>query len=411
MILNKEIAIKVSQKTLSHYIDLGYQIRCFSEINIPPYHLPKGSAVMIDCQCDKCNKVYKMKYYNYILNLEKNNNIIICRNCSTKRETTNLKKYGVKNISQLDEIKTKKENTFLNNYNIKNIFQDTDYIKNKLIKKYNITNPSKLEWVQDKIKKTNLERFGVEYSLQSKSVKEKSKNTNLSKYGVEYVTQLTTVREKMKETAIKNHGSLKEAYYDTAQKTIQEKYGVDNISKDENIKEKKIQTSIKNYGSKYPWQSEKGKLEQKEGIINKYGVDNISKLDEIKLKKITTNIERYGTDNYSKSIDFLSKMIGENNPNWKGGISGDGYCNMWKDYDFKSIILERDNHKCLNPVCGKKDIEDLTIHHIDYDKLNCHLNNLITLCRSCNGIANGDREWHESWYKAIILKRYGKRGL
>ncbi len=48
----------------------------------------------------------------------------------------------------------------------------------------------------------------------------------------------------------------------------------------------------------------------------------------------------------------------------------------------------------------------LVIQHIDYNKKNCKLSNLITVCSSCNGKANGNREWHTAWYKAIIHRRY-----
>ncbi len=49
----------------------------------------------------------------------------------------------------------------------------------------------------------------------------------------------------------------------------------------------------------------------------------------------------------------------------------------------------------------------MAIHHIDYDKKNCELKNLITLCINCNSKANFDREWHTSFYKRILSIRYG----
>ena len=61
----------------------------------------------------------------------------------------------------------------------------------------------------------------------------------------------------------------------------------------------------------------------------------------------------------------------------------------------------------MNPDCNFKFNDRLVIHHIDYNKKNCNLNNLITLCRSCNAKANYNRDWHKSWYQAIMFKRYG----
>jgi len=93
-------------------------------------------------------------------------------------------------------------------------------------------------------------------------------------------------------------------------------------------------------------------------------------------------------------------------PNWKGGISFEPYCEIWKDKEYKSDIKTRDDNRCLNPYCYLKD-KILSIHHVDYDKKNCHPNNLITLCRSCNSKANTDREWHKQWYQTVLSKRYG----
>jgi len=105
-------------------------------------------------------------------------------------------------------------------------------------------------------------------------------------------------------------------------------------------------------------------------------------------------------------VCFSIRNSGLGNPAWKGGISCEPYCDAWADKEYKESIKERDGYQCLNPDCLIKNPNDLTIHHIDYNKKNCHPNNLITLCRSCNSRANKDREWHTSWYEAIIHRRY-----
>ena len=97
-------------------------------------------------------------------------------------------------------------------------------------------------------------------------------------------------------------------------------------------------------------------------------------------------------------------MLMENNPNWKGGISCEPYCQDWTKI-LKDFIKERDGNRCLNPDCWRN-IHKLSVHHIDYNKKNCEPQNLITLCTSCNSRANKDRNWHKSWYKAIIKRRY-----
>lgn len=108
----------------------------------------------------------------------------------------------------------------------------------------------------------------------------------------------------------------------------------------------------------------------------------------------------------SHSKEVLLKFSGKNHWNWKGGIRRcDPYCKDWTK-EYKEYIRERDSNKCQNPDCwGKCNHKTMTVHHIDYNKKNCVPENLITLCGSCNSRANGDREWHQAWYKAIIYKR------
>jgi len=98
---------------------------------------------------------------------------------------------------------------------------------------------------------------------------------------------------------------------------------------------------------------------------------------------------------------------GPGHPNWKGGITLAPYCGVWGDKEYKQDIRDRDGNRCLNPYCDSPDKKDLTIHHINYIKGECGPDNLITVCRSCNGKANYDRKWHTKWYQSIMYRRYG----
>ena len=44
----------------------------------------------------------------------------------------------------------------------------------------------------------------------------------------------------------------------------------------------------------------------------------------------------------------------------------------------------------------------LDIHHIDYDKKNNDINNLIALCRSCHCKTNGEREYWTDYLKEFM---------
>jgi len=103
-----------------------------------------------------------------------------------------------------------------------------------------------------------------------------------------------------------------------------------------------------------------------------------------------------------------TRSCGHKNPNWKGGIAHEPYCPIWLDKEYKEDIKARDNYRCQNPDCwGTANHLPLLIMHIDNDKKNCHPDNLITGCFSCNSRAQKDREWHTAWYNAI-MQRSGK---
>ena len=98
--------------------------------------------------------------------------------------------------------------------------------------------------------------------------------------------------------------------------------------------------------------------------------------------------------------------LGENSPGWKGGISCDPYCGIWKDKEYKEALKQRDGYRCQNPYCSCNG-GLLCLHHIDFNKKNCCPSNLITVCLSCNCFANHDREWHIAWYQTLMNKKYG----
>ncbi|MFH1547328.1 MAG: DUF5661 family protein, partial [bacterium] len=99
---------------------------------------------------------------------------------------------------------------------------------------------------------------------------------------------------------------------------------------------------------------------------------------------------------------------GENNPNWKGGISRLPYT-----YEFllkKEVIIERDNHICR--LCGKTEVQEITdinrklsVHHIDYNKGNASDDNLVALCDVCNSKVNFSRDDWKRYFTELLLSR------
>jgi len=121
---------------------------------------------------------------------------------------------------------------------------------------------------------------------------------------------------------------------------------------------------------------------------------------------------RFGTTCSPETIEKMRNAKldiykGSNNPNWKGGIGRLPYNHDF--YKLRHTIWDRDNHTCQK--CGTK-IEEylaefkalLTVHHIDYDKLNDILTNLITLCRKCNSEVNADRDYWYAYFTYILTE-------
>jgi 5-methylcytosine-specific restriction endonuclease McrA len=81
---------------------------------------------------------------------------------------------------------------------------------------------------------------------------------------------------------------------------------------------------------------------------------------------------------------------------WRGGNSIEGYPSGWTNI-LREQIRNRDNRKCQ--FCGCPELEDkqrLAVHHIDYNKQNLSINNLISLCSQCHKLTSEDRGYWES---------------
>jgi hypothetical protein len=83
---------------------------------------------------------------------------------------------------------------------------------------------------------------------------------------------------------------------------------------------------------------------------------------------------------------------GKNNPNWTGGDRE--YSKDW--WKIRKII--RALYKNICQVCTKK---GRTVHHIDYNKKNCHQNNLINLCNRCHLKTNYNRDFWFAFFTYI----------
>ena len=251
MLITKNVDIKINKSNFNHYLQDFIDIKLGDIINIPVNKLSKGTHKNIQVKCDICGKEKYLSYTVYFKNINKTNIYCCSSKCSrTKVKQTNLERYGVENIFQLDVIK-------------------------------------------EKVKQSNLEKYGFEYAIQSNSIKEKVKKTNLKKYGVICTLHDNEIKEKVKKTNL-------------------ERYGVENVSKSEKIKEKKKETNILNYGVINVFQSEIIKQKSKISCFERYGVEYAQQNKDIKEKTIQTNINKYGSY-HTKNIDIKNKIKNTNN--------------------------------------------------------------------------------------------------
>ncbi len=110
--------------------------------------------------------------------------------------------------------------------------------------------------------------------------------------------------------------------------------------------------------------------------------------------------------NILKNPEIRKKMSdaqqGENNPNWRGGITSDSYAADCTE-TLRESVRKRDNYTCQ--LCGKTQEEEgknLATHHINYNKEDSRENNLITLCNCCHGTTNFNREYWQQLFEQIM---------
>lgn len=144
-----------------------------------------------------------------------------------KMKSTNLAKYGHEFYAQSDKGKqdvisswkdpsirdsriSKKENTNLIKYGSKSSLSNEN-VRNKIRKTYQMrtgfSEPFSNPDVQKKSIQTNLHNLGVAKPLQDKNIKEKWIQTNLEKYGVENPMQNINIQKKAQATCLKRYGN------------------------------------------------------------------------------------------------------------------------------------------------------------------------------------------------------------
>ena len=132
-------------------------------------------------------------YSTYCSNKCINDDPVVKQKMADSARNTFLEKYGVENISQLDEIKKKKEHTFQKKYGVSNVFQLPEVIEKSHTKEV-------VDAQKETRKKSLMEKYGVENTFQirdsvlkiygkTKSESEKLFEKYLSDRKIEYIPQ------------------------------------------------------------------------------------------------------------------------------------------------------------------------------------------------------------------------------
>lgn len=93
---------------------------------------------------------------------------------------------------------------------------------------------------------------------------------------------------------------------------------------------------------------------------------------------------------------------GKNNGQFIDGLDKREYPKEFNT-ELRLSIFKKDSYTCQK--CGIYPCNDLTVHHIDYNKNNNKKSNLITLCRKCNSIVNSNRDYWYAYFTYIKENR------
>ena len=299
LILPQTVKVKIGSINYKYYKEKGYEFKkCGDVIEVNVLDLPKGSHKMVKIVCDVCGKEAEVLYYR-VIEYNKENKLIICgsNSCKNKKyEDTCMKKYGVKNTTQLQEVQNKMKDTNLKRRGCMYSLQS--------------------QAVREKIENTNLERYGSKSPLGSKEIRNKSEKTWQEKYGENIInpSQAEEVKEKIKQTNLERHGCeypmQNEEIRNKGIQTLKGKYGEDiiNISQVKEIQDKIKDTNLERYSCEHPMQNEEIKNKSKATNLEKYGVDNPFQSNEIQNKIKNTNLGRYGAENPFGSKEIQDKI-------------------------------------------------------------------------------------------------------
>lgn len=84
------------------------------------------------------------------------------------------------------------------------------------------------------------------------------------------------------------------------------------------------------------------------------------------------------------------EFIGPKHANWTGG-----------KYSYRSVLGRNDIPKvCL--LCGNKDVRVMAVHHIDRNRKNNKVENLVWLCHNCHHLVHHYKDERDKFMEALV---------
>jgi hypothetical protein len=204
MILTSEVNIFIKGISIKRYRDLGYSINTKEKNIIKVKDLPKKSSIKVLVKCDNCGSEKLLKIQDYYLSYK--NDKYSCNKCGKDNyKQTMIKKYGVENSFQLNEVKKLSKETKKIKYNDEN-YNNRKKAKNTCIEKYNVENPQQAKEIKNKTNETNFKKYGFNVASKSEIVKAKAKKHNLDIWNSSCTLHSDLLKDKIKEIFIDKYG-------------------------------------------------------------------------------------------------------------------------------------------------------------------------------------------------------------
>ncbi len=148
-----------------------------------------------ECSCARASVSSKISAAKNSLSEEQRAEI------NDKRTKTNLDRYGVSNVGQLDAVKEKQKLFYQDQ---EKVAETVTKMRSTMLERYGVENPQQSPELRKKFRATLLERYGVDNPMKSDMISSKAIKTKQSRYEPYHLAKLNY--EQFKKNVIENFG-------------------------------------------------------------------------------------------------------------------------------------------------------------------------------------------------------------